>query len=1305
MADVDRSSSEETDEERDPHSHPQRIRRTGELRSSSTTTSRQRNLSAVAVESVRRRSDESHPVAATGRSEPERGTSDSRSVESTSGCPGYVTRSRSSAGMNPSAVSSRPSVVGGAGSKSRSTAARFRVGDEVLVRWGKDGRVYFATVKSVRGPQGDKELSYAVAFEDKTRYTAPESDVFPVDAPASVCDLCTVCESSKGDAKNKLVACNGCDALYHQLCHSPPIIDQYLKEPGRWQCRKCFVGREGQEIRVTGPGDTDPRDQQHRQDPSPRFPSNAHTAAIGEQMHYEMPDSCYKSELPTADRQMCASPSPGHGMQAPLAYASMGRDTGRGMTARTAPRSVHAPPIMRGRESAYASSVPQHQPPLREHQRQTSGEQPRRAYQRETSSNQPRREHRREMSASNQPERKYQTGISGDQPGREYQKDIGVPRHEYQEEIDQRRREHQRAASVGHQSQHPHQREEASVGRQSRHALQREEASAGGGSLPPPMYSPYGERYDVNKRREPVPSRQPAYARNRHAAAAFNQQQGMYRTSSMSSTGSAGSSTGVNTTVHYAGAARHDPKLQTPGQGGRTHGGAWHPPRHRQPTSPVLLPISQPFGRAAAPGQVAMTSTPSAAGNGDSDDDLIIFDPAVASETLYKQCFAKGPGARTHSRASGERHSAQHGSSDESTPPNSDSETPSARRSRLPQAWNSGAAGQSPAAASQSSLRHHGSSGGGVAGVRGSAFQPSAAVVEDGSRSSAAPSPAPPRLSPVRGLETAAANKSSDHTARPSPLQPSASTEETHRSAFKPVSKRYVGRERLHPTHGVRPWNDDASHRASSVRAETETDGHISQSSADQRGEGWQRKSPDDGTTQANRRSRSPVDPTYVASGQASSLLTASTRSSTSRSESKVSPGDSVDSLVPRRAQDDDQFVIPGMDASTADSPAPGGVLRHRVVPLTCIYSQDEEERDEGSSANETSQSGADKTKARLTKKGRMERLEELESETATRDFLRDKFRESRQQFSRYSSDSPTGIGGFPHPPGRQSSTSVQGTYAGANTPQVAQYMSAAPMLTSTQRPEPMMPPPLSLPPQPYGDPTLRQQTARRQDVLERDAGFPSPSDSGILSAGAPLMSAPPHQTGGHISEQHEHRRLPREQQSPSPSYLQDDDPAYPAYFPEPEDHHGRKETVSPDLLSSEPSRSEQSSAARGHRKQYSRGLGARAKRFKTHLSAGPAAAKNVPLHAASPLSARSPGNAGLLKGLNFPTAKPYGDEEIALLVQQLNRTRRVTAADLVNSARGRVGPTSQPSSSPATVAARLLANRQHQATAAAAGK
>eukprot|EP00117_Sycon_ciliatum_P049086 scpid110141/ scgid5711/ len=99
------------------------------------------------------------------------------------------------------------------------------------------------------------------------------------------------------------------------------------------------------------------------------------------------------------------------------------------------------------------------------------------------------------------------------------------------------------------------------------------------------------------------------------------------------------------------------------------------------------------------------------------------------------------------------------------------------------------------------------------------------------------------------------------------------------------------------------------------------------------------------------------------------------------------------------------------------------------------------------------------------------------------------------------------------------------------------------------------------------------------------------------------------------------------------------------------------------------------------------------------------APAQNVPLHAASPLSARSPGNAGLLKGLNFPTAKPYGDEEIALLVQQLNRTRRVTAADLVNSARGRVGPTSQPSSSPATVAARLLANRQHQATAAAAGK
>ncbi|XP_034936215.1 integrator complex subunit 12 [Chelonus insularis] len=52
---------------------------------------------------------------------------------------------------------------------------------------------------------------------------------------------CVVCKGMDVGARNRLVECADCHALYHQECHSPPIQDSQIDIPKHiWYCSNCI---------------------------------------------------------------------------------------------------------------------------------------------------------------------------------------------------------------------------------------------------------------------------------------------------------------------------------------------------------------------------------------------------------------------------------------------------------------------------------------------------------------------------------------------------------------------------------------------------------------------------------------------------------------------------------------------------------------------------------------------------------------------------------------------------------------------------------------------------------------------------------------------------------------------------------------------------------------------------------------------------------------------------------------------------------------------------------------------------------
>ncbi|XP_018320262.1 integrator complex subunit 12 [Agrilus planipennis] len=49
--------------------------------------------------------------------------------------------------------------------------------------------------------------------------------------------MCIVCNEMDVGARNRLLECSGCHALYHQECHRPPVTS--LESDGTWVCQNC----------------------------------------------------------------------------------------------------------------------------------------------------------------------------------------------------------------------------------------------------------------------------------------------------------------------------------------------------------------------------------------------------------------------------------------------------------------------------------------------------------------------------------------------------------------------------------------------------------------------------------------------------------------------------------------------------------------------------------------------------------------------------------------------------------------------------------------------------------------------------------------------------------------------------------------------------------------------------------------------------------------------------------------------------------------------------------------------------------
>ncbi|XP_065331637.1 integrator complex subunit 12-like isoform X1 [Cloeon dipterum] len=50
---------------------------------------------------------------------------------------------------------------------------------------------------------------------------------------------CSVCKSITVSKGNRLTECKDCQKMYHQECHSPPILDKYVDDSGSWSCSSC----------------------------------------------------------------------------------------------------------------------------------------------------------------------------------------------------------------------------------------------------------------------------------------------------------------------------------------------------------------------------------------------------------------------------------------------------------------------------------------------------------------------------------------------------------------------------------------------------------------------------------------------------------------------------------------------------------------------------------------------------------------------------------------------------------------------------------------------------------------------------------------------------------------------------------------------------------------------------------------------------------------------------------------------------------------------------------------------------------
>ncbi|KAI9824296.1 MAG: hypothetical protein M1826_007393 [Phylliscum demangeonii] len=65
--------------------------------------------------------------------------------------------------------------------------------------------------------------------------------------------VCRICQRAPSPRSNPIVICDGCNGLYHQYCHDPPIEDEVIRvEENEWLCADCMGVRADANMAADG---------------------------------------------------------------------------------------------------------------------------------------------------------------------------------------------------------------------------------------------------------------------------------------------------------------------------------------------------------------------------------------------------------------------------------------------------------------------------------------------------------------------------------------------------------------------------------------------------------------------------------------------------------------------------------------------------------------------------------------------------------------------------------------------------------------------------------------------------------------------------------------------------------------------------------------------------------------------------------------------------------------------------------------------------------------------------------------------
>lgn len=98
---------------------------------------------------------------------------------------------------------------------------------------------------SSKKSKSSNSSKYSKSSKNNSPITIRETTPDPLQTDDNLRDVfldvaCVICNGMDIAAQNQLVECVKCNSLYHQECHTPPILDSQIEStPVEWYCCNC----------------------------------------------------------------------------------------------------------------------------------------------------------------------------------------------------------------------------------------------------------------------------------------------------------------------------------------------------------------------------------------------------------------------------------------------------------------------------------------------------------------------------------------------------------------------------------------------------------------------------------------------------------------------------------------------------------------------------------------------------------------------------------------------------------------------------------------------------------------------------------------------------------------------------------------------------------------------------------------------------------------------------------------------------------------------------------------------------------